>query len=108
MYRKICETVAQVAAKYGCDVIPAGDVIQYMRKNIPEFDYANGGMSLNRDGFHLSYIYGRYAASLTWYAVLTGKTPDAPAFIPETEEEKADPMLLKKIHGAVRCVLKTS
>lgn len=106
MYCKICETVAQVAAKYGCGVIPVGDVIQYMREHIPEFDYAKGGLSLNRDGFHLSYTYGRYAAALTWYAVLTGKIPEDVRFLPEWEEEKADPILLQKIHAAVNAIIR--
>lgn len=106
MYRKIHDTVDGIAANYGCDVIPAGDVIQYMREHIPEFDYAAGGMSLNCDGYHLTRIYGRYAAALTWYAVLTGKIPEDTGFIPETEDEKADPELLKKIHEAVHNVLR--
>lgn len=106
MYCRVHETVSQIAAGYGCDVIPVGDVIQYMRRHIPEFDYANGGMSLNRDGYHLTYIYGRYAAALTWYCVLTGKIPEDVRFLPEWEEEKADPKLLEKIHEAVRVVLR--
>lgn len=108
MHRKVHDTVTKIAAAYGCDVIPAGDVIQYMRQFIPEFDCAKGGLALNRDGYHLTYIYGRYAAALTWYAVLTGKIPEDVRFIPETEDEKADPELLQKIHSAVRCVVKTS
>lgn len=105
MHRKTHDTVAKIAANYGCGVIPAGDVIQYIRQHIPEFDYAAGGLSLNRDGYHLTFTYGRYAAALTWYAVLTGKAPEDVRFIPETEEEKADPKLLEKIHKAVRSVL---
>lgn len=105
MHRKVHDTVAEIAAQYGCAVIPTGDTIQYLRANIPEFDCANGGMSLNCDGYHLTHIYGRYAAALTWYCVLTGKLPEAVRFLPETEGETADPLLLQKIHEAVKEVL---
>ena len=72
---------------------------------MPEFDYVHGGMSLNRDGFHLTYDYGRYAAGLTWYAFLTGKDPLEVSCIPVVEDKAADPALLKKIGQAVKTVL---
>ena len=101
MYQRIIGTAADAAKKLSCDVIPVGTVIQHIRKSVPEFNYAGGGRSLNRDGFHLTYTYGRYAAALTWYCVLTGKRPENVCFIPETEDEKADTKLLMLIHQAV-------
>ena len=73
MYDRIVSTTTQMAARIGADILPVGRVIQYIRENVPEFDYGNGGMSLNRDGFHLSWEYGRYAAAVTWLRVLSGK-----------------------------------
>ena len=55
----------QVLADTGGALIPSGDAIRCLRKNVTEFDYPNGGLSLHRDGFHLSLNHGRYAA-LTW------------------------------------------
>lgn len=91
----------------GLPLIPCGDVIRYLRKNLPEFDYPNGGMSLNRDGFHLSLNYGRYAAALTWYAVLTGNDPRAVSFVPSVEGLTTNEELLRKIGQAVYTVVRS-
>ena len=47
---------------------------------VPEFDYKNGGISLCRDGFHLSLDYGRYIAAAVWLRVLSGKPVSAACF----------------------------
>ncbi len=52
-------------------IIPSGDVINELRK-LPEFDTPNGGQTLCRDGFHMHYVYGRYATAATWYETLLG------------------------------------
>ena len=98
---------AQASQDLGIAMIPCGDVVRYIRKNLPEFDYPGGGMSLNRDGFHLSLDYGRYAAAITWYGFLTGKDPREVTFIPVVNEKAADAALLKKIGQAVYTVLNT-
>ena len=49
-----CKKKAAESSKF--QIIPSGDVIQYLRDNTNEFDCKNGGLSLCRDGFHLSYI----------------------------------------------------
>lgn len=91
----------------GAPLIPCGDVIRYLRKNLPEFDYPQGGMSLNRDGFHLSLDYGRYAAGVTWYATLTGNDPRTVSFVPVVEDAAAEKDLLQKINQAVYAALQT-
>lgn len=72
MYIQLKEAYRQAAASTGASVIPCGDAIQALRKT-ELFDYANGGISLCRDGFHMSETLGRYALAVTWYAALTGK-----------------------------------
>ena len=68
------KTASEKAAKsIGADIIPTGTVIQTLREKVPEFNYKNGGMSLCRDGFHLSLDYGRFAAAATWLHTITGK-----------------------------------
>ena len=99
MFRRICDCTEMVRRMIGADVLPSGPVVQYLRENTPEFDYKNGGLSLNRDGFHLSWDYGRYAAAATWYKVLTGKTPAINAF-PEW-----DAHLIEVIHNGINAVL---
>ena len=99
MFRRICDCTEMVRRMIGAEVLPSGPVVQYLRENAPEFDYKNGGLSLNRDGFHLSWDYGRYAAAATWYKVLTGKTPAVNAF-PEW-----DAHLIEVIHNGINVVL---
>ncbi len=105
MDEKSIEAYAQASKDTGMALIPCGDMVRYLRKNVPEFDYAAGGMSINRDGFHLSRDYGRYAAALTWYGFLTGKDPREITYIPVVEEKAADTKILKKIGQAVYAVL---
>lgn len=47
--------------------------IQKLRDTVPEFDYGNGGISLCRDGFHLTLDYGRLAAACTWLRFILKK-----------------------------------
>ena len=105
MDQQSIEAYAQASRDIGVSLIPCGDVVRYLRKNLPEFDYTNGGMSINRDGFHLSCDYGRYAAGVTWYAFLTGKDPREVTFVPVVEEQAAKTELLNKICQAVYAVL---
>ena len=73
MYEALCRASDGACLVTGATVIPAGDVIQALRERVPAFDYAGGGESLCRDGFHMSTTYGRYAVALTWLATLWGK-----------------------------------
>ena len=73
MYDCIVSATEQVAKATGLRIIPTGNVIQQLRENVSEFDYKNGGTSLCRDGYHLTYDIGRFAAGATWYATLTGQ-----------------------------------
>lgn len=105
MFEKIVDAANVAAKSIGATIIPSGETIQYLRENTKEFDYKNGGLSLNRDGFHLSFLYGRYTAALTWYGVLFGKDIRNVSFIPEVDGEVADANLLKIINNAVYEVL---
>ena len=73
MYAAICEASASACLVTGAALIPAGDVVQTLRRTVPAFDYKNGGESLCRDSFHMSLTYGRFAVALTWLATLSGK-----------------------------------
>ena len=71
MFRRIVDASEMASKVIDAPIIPVGEVIQTLRETLPEFDYKNGGMSLNRDGFHLSLDYGRFAAAATWFCKLT-------------------------------------
>lgn len=95
MYHRIKDTSEKAAKSICAELIPTGTVIQALRETVPEFDYKNGGLSLCRDGFHLSWDYGRFAAAATWLHTITGKKINASYF------EDFNPELLKKIIYAV-------
>lgn len=80
MYRRISDSSEMVSKLIEAKIIPVGDVIQSLRENTKEFNYAGGGLSLCRDGFHLSELYGRFVAAATWYKIFTGKDVDAEKF----------------------------
>ena len=83
MYECLCNAYDKAAQSIDVEIIPSGDVVQFLRDNTKEFDYKNGGLSLNRDGFHLSLDYGRFAASLTWYCKIFGGNANDVSFAPE-------------------------
>lgn len=81
MYDAIQNVTGKISDEFGLPVLPSGRLIQTLRGLAP-FDYKNGGLSLNRDGFHLS-DYGRYAVALLWYKALTGCSVKDNGFCPE-------------------------
>lgn len=73
MFRRILQASHQAAEKICAPLIPVGEMIQKLREELPEFRVKEGGISLCRDGYHLSLDYGRYAAAATWLHTLTHK-----------------------------------
>ena len=96
MYEAILSCSYSISSALGLEQIRNGEVIQALRAEKP-FDYTNGGISLNRDGFHLNLIYGRYAAALSYYAQITGQDVRNNRFLPEG----ADPALISLIRDTV-------
>lgn len=100
MYDMLHSAYAKAASELGVDIIPVGSAVQYIRENVSEFDYSNGGISLNRDGFHLSIPLGRFLAALVWIEKLTGKdVTDVSYFPPECTDN--DKKLIKVIAANV-------
>ncbi len=91
---KMTEMIMSVSNRF-CEannllIIPVGKVIETLR-HTSEFDRASGGPSLCRDGFHLSFDYGRYTAGATWFQVLTGISITKSDFAPDnTDVAKID------------------
>lgn len=105
MYERLKESYQEAASAINSAILPVADVIQYLRKNTSIFDYENAGLSLCRDGFHLTWDYGRYAAALTWYGVLFNKDVQKANFLPQLEGQDCDLTILRTIHSAVHTVL---
>jgi len=85
MFQALLHCYQTIASELALDIIPFGQVIQALRK-IPLFDYAKGGISLCRDGFHMHEVYGRYALAATWYMNIVGGDLLANQFIPPVIE----------------------
>ncbi len=66
MYRNLVQCYDTIARELSLEIIPFGETIQKLR-TLPPFDYENGGKSLCRDGFHMDYIYGRFALAAVWF-----------------------------------------
>ncbi|MBR2043773.1 MAG: DUF4886 domain-containing protein [Clostridia bacterium] len=103
-YNRISATYKKFASEYNMKLIPVGDVLQTLR-GTDEFDYAAGQPSLNRDGAHLGMDYGRYAAALTWYKVLTGNSVKDIGFLPYEFKITNDSLAkIKKIKEVVEAI----
>ena len=100
MYDMIISATEKFCAAHSLPIIKSGNVIQELRKT-PEFDYANGGESLCRDGFHMHLLYGRYAVAATWFETLTGKSIFDSSFIPEGADEAKIAVIKKVVHETV-------
>lgn len=86
MYEMLRASYEKAALDIGAPILPCGTAFQIAR-SMPEFDYANGGMSLNRDGFHASWTYGRYMLGCVWLEMLTGESCLGNGFVPAWEQE---------------------
>lgn len=95
MYERINWATEQAAKTIEAELIPTGEVIQTLRETVPDFDCKRGGISLCRDGFHLSFDYGRFAAAATWLRTISGKK------IKIKEFENFNTILLEKILDVV-------
>ncbi|MCM1027044.1 MAG: DUF4886 domain-containing protein [Roseburia sp.] len=103
MYERLRFAYQAASERTGLPLIPCGEVIQTLREKEP-FRYGEGGMSLCRDGFHMSYLYGRYALAATWYKAITGRSLKGNAYVPELafpSGEAARPELLELIRQVV-------
>ncbi len=82
MFDAILSAGGQAAEAHGLPTIPSGDAVQCAGR-LPEFDAAQGGQSLYRDGFHMHLIYGRYLTGLCWYRFFTGKSATTVTCVPD-------------------------
>ena len=55
------------------DGLSNDSTMNIIRNKEKEFNVREGGISLCRDGFHMNYLYGRYALACTWLAKIFGE-----------------------------------
>ncbi len=98
MYREIVSRVKEIilAKDTISAVIPSGTAIQNLRTSWV-------GDKVTRDGYHLNYGFGRYAAALAWYATITGGDVDVVDWIPTNYPEVKDylPAIKEAVKGAM-------
>ena len=103
MYDALTDAYARAAAAIDAKLIPCGEVIQTLRRLSP-FDYAHGGRSLCRDGFHMDLTYGRYALAAAWYECLTGRDVRENHYVPCDEAQEDVLALVKEtVHRVCSC-----
>lgn len=81
MYLALTHAYGEVSKDLSIPIIPCGKVIQQLRSSTL-FDYANGGVSLCRDGFHMNLIYGRYGVAAVWYEAILKRNILGNSFLP--------------------------
>ena len=96
MHDAIMSVTNEVAAAHGLDIIPVGDAVKRARETA-QFDAKNGGKKITRDGFHLSYDYGRYLAALVWNKFFTGRDAKDVTYAPDA----TDPSLIALLKSLV-------
>ena len=106
MYEKLHSCYTQMAEKYHLGLIPSGTVIQKLRQ-LPEFHVPTGGLSLCRDGFHMSLDYGRYILACVWLKTLLGIKLESVTYVPESInlDKVPDEALLREIRCEIDSIL---
>lgn len=100
MYECLKNAYYSASEKEDLPLIISGDIIQYVR-SLPEFDYANGGQTLCRDGFHMHEIFGRYLVGAVFYETVFGKSIKDNNFVPPTatnDDKKLLEIIKKAVH----------
>ena len=96
MYDEIISANKKAAKLVGIKIIiPCGTAIQNARTSVI-------GDRLNRDGYHLDKLVGRYTAACTWYEAIFGKSVIGNAFVPEGLSPEWADAAQKSAHKAIR------
>lgn len=101
MYERLKDAYAVMAEKYNLPLILSGDLIQKVRQ-LPWF--ASGEKCICRDGFHMHFIYGRYATACAWAKKIFGITVTGNTYVPHTDnlpDEEADMEIIRAIQKLV-------
>lgn len=102
MFARLSDAYKTMADKYNLPLIPSGDLVQRLRAS----GYFPGGQgrSICRDGFHMNFVYGRYALAALWAKYLAGIGIRENAFMPSVdfmEHEEVDMEILNVIKNMV-------
>lgn len=102
MFSRLKLAYTTMAQRYELSLIPCGELIQKLRKT--EFFKEGARRCICRDGFHMNYLYGRYALGCMWAKSIAGITMQDNAYIPKTVYmpfEEADMEIIRTIRDMV-------
>lgn len=96
MYQANSDTVKQVVESRDTleFVIPSGTAVQNARTSFI-------GDTITRDGYHMSYTFGRYLIGLTLVGTLTGKSLDTCTFAPPVVNEAYKAVAIEAANNAI-------
>lgn len=96
MYHAIMKASRQAVRDYRFSIIvPSGTAVQNARTSFI-------GDHMNRDGYHLDLIYGRYTAACTWYEAIFKKSVRGNAYAPAGLRADVVRVAQEAAHQAVR------
>ena len=96
MFSSILGAAKQALKDAPIDIlVPAGTAIQNARTS-------SLGDNLNRDGYHLQLVYGRYTAACTWFEAIFKKSVVGNSYAPEGITLQQKNIAQKAAHAAVK------
>ena len=98
MLEKAYESAGQ---RHGLPLIKSGEAVQKIRETSY---FQNGNRCITRDGYHMNFLYGRYAVALMWAKALANIDVIANCFIPKIDYmpfESADIRIINQIKQIV-------
>ncbi len=96
MYTSIGDAVQKAAKLIGVKtIIPSGTAIQNARTSFI-------GDNMNRDGYHLDLLYGRYTAACTWFEKIFGKSVVGNKYAPDGITADVKEVAQRAAHEAVK------
>ena len=82
MFKALNAAYEAAAERYGLPLIRSGEAVQKIRELSA---FKSGEVSITRDGFHMHFLYGRYAVALMWAAKIAGIDPISDTFVPAAD-----------------------
>ncbi|MGN0206596.1 MAG: DUF4886 domain-containing protein [Muribaculaceae bacterium] len=95
MYEEIMKCSRRAVSEEGFDIIvPNGTAIQNARTSFI-------GDNMNRDGYHLNLVYGRYTAACTWFEAIFKKSVVGNSYAPKVMSRELIRAAQTAAHNAV-------
>ncbi len=96
MYKQIMECSRRAMREEGFDlIVPDGTAIQNARTSFV-------GDNMNRDGYHLNLVYGRYTAACTWFEAIFKTSVVGNSYAPKGMSKELIKVAQTAAHDAVR------